>query len=81
MILDENFERFLENLVGFEAFELLSERARDGAFRYWQDTIKIQFAGTDVEDGFDDVGWELPLVGAADNSLIGLEGGYLQLNK
>lgn len=81
MILDERFERFLENLLGFEAFELLPDRTRDGALRYWQEIIKLQFTGTDCEDEFDDIGWELPLPGATDNSLIGLEGNYLQLNK
>lgn len=45
------------------------------------DTIKVQFTGTDCEDEFDDVGWALPPPGATDNSLIGLEGNYLQLNK
>lgn len=81
MILDERFERFLEELLGFQAFELLSERTRNAALRYWQDWIKPQYTGIDSEDGEEDVGWELPLPGIPDQPLIDLEGGFLQLSK
>ncbi|GAM40337.1 Hsp70 family protein [Talaromyces pinophilus] len=81
MILDERFEHFLENILGFEAFDLLSDHTRDGTLRFWQDTIKVQFTGTDCEDDFDYVGWRLPLPGTEDNGEIELEGGYLQLSK
>lgn len=81
MVLDERFERFLEELLGFQAFELLPERTKNAALRYWQDSIKPQYAGTDSEDGQEDVGWELPLPGIPDQPLIDLEGGFLQLSK
>lgn len=81
MILDERFERFLEETLGFDAFELLPERTRSGAIRYWETTIKSQYLGTETEDDYDDVDWELPLPGLPDKPLVGLEGGFMQLTK
>lgn len=81
MILDERFERFLEELLGFQTFELLPERLRNAVLRHWQDSIKPQFAGPDLGDGQDDAGWELLLPGRLDQPLIELEGGFLQLSK
>lgn len=81
MILDERFERFLEELLGFQAFELLPERTRNAALRYWQESIKPHFTGTGLDDGQEDFGWELPLPGLPDQPLIELEGGFLHLSK
>ncbi|EED18605.1 conserved hypothetical protein [Talaromyces stipitatus ATCC 10500] len=80
IILDEHFEQFLENLPGFQAFELLPEHTGNAALQYWQDSIEPRYTRTDQEDDQDDVGWELPLLGLPNQPLIGLEGGFLQLS-
>lgn len=81
MVLDAKFESFLANLLGFQDFEVLPDRTRNGALRFWQDHIKPNFLGVDSDDEDDDLGWELPLPGSPDRPLIGLEGGFLQLSK
>jgi hypothetical protein len=80
MILDERFERFLEEYLGFQAFEILPSNSRSEALRFWRDNIKPGFTGIDSEGENDDVGWLLPLPGSRDDPLKGLEGGFLELS-
>ncbi|KAE8552694.1 hypothetical protein EYB25_004073 [Talaromyces marneffei] len=80
MVLDNRFESLLEELLGFETFELLPENTRKAALQFWQESIKPNYDGTDLDDD-DDPNWELTLPGLPDQPLIGLKGGFLQLTR
>jgi hypothetical protein len=80
MILDERFEKFLENLMGHSQFKKLSTRAKDSARRYWQEMVKPSFVGRS-DDDFDDCERAVPLPGAKNDPKIGLENGFLLINE
>lgn len=80
MILDERFEKFLEGKMGQAQFKKLSKKSRDSARRYWQETVKPTFIGRSVDE-FENCDWAVPLPGAKDNRSVGLEGGFLLMDR
>lgn len=80
MILDERFEKFLEDLIGPGQYNVISKKAKESALRYWQEMIKPSFIGKSGDD-FDDCERAVPLPGATDNPSICLEGGFLLINQ
>ncbi|OJK00196.1 hypothetical protein ASPACDRAFT_51993 [Aspergillus aculeatus ATCC 16872] len=78
MLLDESFERMLEERLGPTGYDALSDKAKDTALNYWQDRVKPNFAGKYDED-FDDVDYFIPVPGALDDRLALVEDGFLYL--
>lgn len=76
MYLNERFQQLLHEKIGDCADEILTTRRLAEAIGCFETTIKCQFNpfSSLVEDEY-----EIPLPGAPDLPLIGLEGGYLTL--
>ncbi|RAH65714.1 Hsp70 family protein [Aspergillus aculeatinus CBS 121060] len=77
-LLDESFERMLEERLGPTGYAALSDKAKDAALHYWQDRVKPNFAGKYDED-FEDVDYFIPVPGALDDRLASIEDGFLYL--
>ncbi|PYI16694.1 hypothetical protein BO99DRAFT_465129 [Aspergillus violaceofuscus CBS 115571] len=78
MLLDESFQKMLEERMGPKGYAALSDKAKEAALHYCQDRVKPNFAGQYDED-FADVDYFIPVPGSLDDHLASIEDGFLYL--
>ncbi|PYH46334.1 Hsp70 family protein [Aspergillus saccharolyticus JOP 1030-1] len=80
MLLDERFEKSLEERMGPEAFAALPVKSREIAIQFWQDRVKPGFKGT-YDNEYADVDYFIPIPGARDDLSIPIEDGFFFLTR
>ncbi|KAJ5219672.1 hypothetical protein N7468_008876 [Penicillium chermesinum] len=79
VLLDHCFEELLAQTVGEKMHMSIPRAARLVALNYWQDNIKANYTGPELEE-YLDVGYAVPLPGAPDVPGI-IEGGFWNLER
>ncbi|PYH98153.1 actin-like ATPase domain-containing protein [Aspergillus ellipticus CBS 707.79] len=78
MLLDQRFERLLEQRMRPNGYATLTDKSKEAALTYWQDRVKPNFTGK-FDDDFADVDYFIPIPGAQDDPSVPIEDGFFQL--
>ncbi|KNG87612.1 hypothetical protein ANOM_003618 [Aspergillus nomiae NRRL 13137] len=82
ILLDAKFLALLRELFGDTEFRQIPCISMQAAMTYWRDTIKPNFMfEEDDNDEFQEIGHLIPLPGVEDKPSIGLEAGFLALDR
>ncbi|KAB8264149.1 actin-like ATPase domain-containing protein [Aspergillus pseudonomiae] len=82
ILLDTKFLALLTELFGDTEFGQIPCISIQAAMTCWQDTIRPNFMfDEDDDDEFQEIGHLIPLPGVEDKQSIGLEGGFLALDR
>ncbi|OGM42523.1 hypothetical protein ABOM_007934 [Aspergillus bombycis] len=82
ILLDVKFLALLKELLGDTEFRQVSCISMQAAMPSWQDNIKSNFMFDEGDDDeFQEIGHLIPLPGVEDKPSIGLEGGFLALDR
>ncbi|OJJ07215.1 hypothetical protein ASPVEDRAFT_876971 [Aspergillus versicolor CBS 583.65] len=79
VLLDGRFDALLRERMGKKAYRALSRKSRETAMTFWQERVKPNFMG-DYDEDFGEVEHFIPVVGAANDPEVPIEGGFFVLS-